>query len=231
MEEYYCNEYFDDMWYGAGVALDGVLKDTYKKKNKRYIWIDDYYHFEKHADEMDPRGLNKKIYNLVMRFNFGQYDEALDAGGIYIYQLWKSGTFDWLKPRKLNSGVTEEEFKKQIKMMRDTYGFSWKTDLVTLWSLYVRSAMKCQRITINVAGKLWMVRKLYYMMFGNYMSTRQYEQFMKYAVDKGLITPGLTDDEDKDPVLMMINPFVKDYEERDNSITGIEEAIDIWKEI
>ena len=69
------------------------------------------------------------------------------------------------------------------------------------------------------------------MMFKNYMSTREYEQFIKYAVDKGLITPGLLDDEDKDPVLMMINPFVNDYEERDKSITGIEEAIDIWNEI
>ena len=194
--------------------------------------IDDYYHFENHPYDMDPRGLNKKVYNLVMRFNFGQYNrKELDPYEKDIYQLWKSGTFDWLKPKKLNSGVTEEEFKKQLQMMRDTYGNCWKTDLVTLWSLYVRSAMKCQRITINVAGKLWMVRKLYYMMFGNYMSTRQYEQFIKYAVDKGLITPGLLDDEDKDPVLMMINPFVKDYEERDKSITGIEEAIDIWKEI
>ena len=227
MEEY-CNEYFDDMWYERSEFDYG--KKT--KKSKRYIWIDDFYHFENHPYDMDPRGLNKKVYNLVMRFNFGQYNrKELDSYENSIYQLWKAGTFDWLKPKKLNSGVTEEEFKKQLQMMRDTYGLSWKTDLVTLWSLYVRSAMKCKKITINVAGKLWMVRKLYHMMFGNYMSTRQYEQFIKYAVDKGLITPGLLDEEDKDPVLMMINPFVKDYEERDNSITGIEEAIDIWNEI
>ena len=220
-------EYFDEseMWYEMD---EEVMKDV-KKKNKRYIWIDDYYHFMNHPYEGDPRGQNKKVYNLVMRFWFGQYDpDTFDEFEKGIFELWKDGTFDWLKPRHLNSGVTIDDFKDKLKMMRDTYGNCWKTDLVTLWSLYVRSAMKCKKFTINVAGKLWMVRKLYYMMFKHYMSTRQYEQFMKYAIDKGLLTGTLTEDENDDPKLMMINPFVNEYA---NGITGIEEAIDIWKEI